>query len=882
MSDIYEFDVPSARCDSCIASILLSLQSEEFRSETGVIVESHQFNRSKRTLKLQIKSNNKKREEITKILKNGISDAGFPCIPIQSKIDLPKVLAKVPWYKQWLTSNWFLGILGTGSGISLLILSTVFTGGLPLFAMIGIGTISTVLTFALGAPFYYQAVINLAKARNLTMDTLFTVSTLTVVAVSLLSFAIPWLPMMFEAGLLIFGFRYLGLAIEETITHSIDVEKNFADRLPKNVKIVSGEENECELIAVRAGEELELAAGEIIPVDGECLTPSFIYDTIITGSPLPRAVKVGEKILAGMRLAEDAVSMRMRATPVLVDLKKDESVPVDGFCEEDCFVYDEEFKCSKKLNKGDPLLANTRLQSAGKLKVTVVATYTYLHRLDKNNEQAQFEKAPIQETTARTLQYFIPTVILVAAVSGIIVSLFFPPALALQSAISVLVAACPCTLGLITPLAVKIGINKAAEHGVQFKSARELEAADSVDAIVFDIHGTVTKGMPEVNGYRYNPDLCSEKTFLSYFATLEKNSQHPIAKAIVNYVSNKETEQVIVSELDKSNHSGIKAKIIRQVEPEELQDELLVGNHLMMAENDVDVSMYPEHQTMTGGQSVVYLARNKQVLGYMLLADPLRENAKETIAALTQKGIKTFICTGADEQTARRVAELLEIPFENVAWGCIGNSKNPQDNSKIAFINKLKAKGYHVAMVGDAANDSAAVAGSFGIAIKSPVADEITHQQASAIIQGNSLKPIVNIFTVAKQTVANIRQNLGFSLAYNMASMLLTGGLLLALGFTINPAVGVVLMILQTSLILLNAYRFKTQSLESEHKKSGREEEYAESYGCFNKFLFGKKPEVAPESALEETQSCGFKFRTPSPNPVLEAIDSQRTVNGLQ
>lgn len=322
MSDIYEFDVPSARCDSCIASILLSLQSEEFRSETGVIVESHQFNRSKRTLKLQIKSNNKKREEITKILKNGISDAGFPCIPIQSKIDLPKVLAKVPWYKQWLTSNWFLGILGTGSGISLLILSTVFTGGLPLFAMIGIGTISTVLTFALGAPFYYQAVINLAKARNLTMDTLFTVSTLTVVAVSLLSFAIPWLPMMFEAGLLIFGFRYLGLAIEETITHSIDVEKNFADRLPKNVKIVSGEENECELISVRAGEELELAAGEIIPVDGECLTPSFIYDTIITGSPLPRAVKVGEKILAGMRLAEDAVSMRMRATPVLVDLKK--------------------------------------------------------------------------------------------------------------------------------------------------------------------------------------------------------------------------------------------------------------------------------------------------------------------------------------------------------------------------------------------------------------------------------------------------------------------------------------------------------------------------------------------------------------------------------
>ncbi|ASQ46878.1 heavy metal translocating P-type ATPase [Legionella clemsonensis] len=885
MFDIYEFDVPSATCESCIASILHPLQQEEFKRNSGIIVEAHQFNRLKRTLKLQIKRSNKKREEITDLLKKEITEAGFPCIPIPSKTALPQALPKMSWYKQLLTSNWFLGGLGTGSGIILLILSTVFTGGLPLIAMIGIGTFSTALTLTLGAPFYYQAANNLFRAKNLTMDTLFTVSTLTVVTVSLLSFALPWLPMMFEAGLLIFGFRYLGLAIEETITQSIGAEKNFTDRLPDKVKLVA-EENASELIAIRAGEELELAAGDIIPVDGECLTSGFVYDTIITGAPLPRVVKAGEKVLAGMRLAENASPMKIKATPIIIDLEEGETVPVDGFCENDCFIEDEETKNARKVCEGEPLFAGTRLNSAAKLKVTAVATYTYLHRLDRNNERAQFEKAPIQETTARVLQYFVPAVIFLAMFCGVIISFFFPLTSALQSAISVLVSACPCTLGLITPLAVKIGINKAAEHGVQFKSARELEAADSVNAIVFDIHGTLTKGIPEVTDYRYDPRLSSKKEVFSYFAALEKNSRHPIAKAIVSYVNNEEIEQYTANELDNSNHSGIKAKIIRQVNTEDAMEEVIIGNQTIMEENGIDVSTQQEYLPGNGGQSVIYLARNKQILGCMLLSDPLREHAKETIAALTQMGKKIFICTGADKNTARRITALLNIPFENVAYGCVGISENSQDNSKIAFIKKLEAEGYHVAMVGDAANDSAAVARSFGIAIKSQVADEITQQQASAVIHGNSLKPIVNVFTVARQTVANIRQNLGFSLVYNMASMLLTGGLLVALGFTINPAVGVVLMILQTSLILMNAYRFKIQSLEqsTQEKVVMNNVECSESYGCFNR-LFGRKPEVQSAYTLQTEQNNRLPFSKVLSKTIEddEVKLSQRfTISGLQ
>ncbi|CEK09752.1 heavy metal translocating P-type ATPase [Legionella hackeliae] len=881
MSDIYEFNLPTASCESCIASILTQLEISG--TETGIIVKSHQFDREKKVLKLQIENNRKKRETNAEILRHYITKTGFPCREITQKT----TSAPAPLYKRVLTSNWFLAALGTISGATLLLFSVFFTGGLSLVGMAAIGAGSTALTLALGAPFYYQAVINLVKARTLTMDTLFTVSTLTVIITSLASFVVPWLPMMFEAGLLIFGFRYLGLAIEETITQNIGVEKLFKDRLPFKVKVI--DEEERELSTIKENEILQLYAKDTVPVDGECLTTSLIYDTIITGSPLPRVVKPGEKLLAGMVLAEDASPMKLKATPIIVSLESGDRTPVDGVSEQDCEIFDEDLQEKQQISAGDFVLAGTRLESATKIKVTSVATYSYLHRLDKNNEQAQFEKAPIQETTARSLQYFIPTVILVAIISGIIIGLFFPPALALQCAISVLVAACPCTLGLITPLAVKIGMNKAADHGVQFKSAKMLEAADSVTAVVFDVHGTLTTGIPQVTHFGHDPHLCSKETMFGYFAAMEKNAGHPIAKAIIEYVKNVTPEGFTVSEIDKNNHSGVRAKIIRQLPnnsgtTDEIEEELILGNQTMMEENNIDVSSL-QNLNLKGGQSLVYLARNKQLLGYMLLTDPLRPNAKETIAALTKMGKKIFLCTGADKMTAESIAELLDIPLENIAWGCVGYSENSQEKSKTAFIKKLQAEGHVVAMIGDAANDSSAVASCFGIAIRSKSADEITHQKASVVIQGDSLQPIVNVFTIAKQTVANIKQNLGFSLIYNMASMTLTGGLLVALGFTLNPAVGVVLMILQTSLILLNAYRFKTQNPGHVMPKKVEENDGPrESYGCLANFFNSKKPEITLKSELQEEVAPTLLFGNKLLNPYSPEPDlfQHHTVNALQ
>ncbi|WED43490.1 heavy metal translocating P-type ATPase [Legionella cardiaca] len=871
MSNTYEFYLPTIRCESCTASILHALNSEDFVNKNGIVIEFHQVDRFKKEIKLKIKNNKKKTTEVKKIIRQTIEDLGFTCIDITPEMTLPKT----SFWKKILTSNWLLGTIGTGSGIALLILSIVFSGGLSLGVMYAIGAVSTLLTLALGAPFYYQAIIKLLKSRTLTMDTLFTVSTLTVIGVSLAAFAFPWLPMMFEAGLLIFGFRYLGLAIEETITQKVAVEKKFKDRLPREVTVLATEElpkQQRKLSTIQAEEQLLIAAGGIIPVDGECLSPSAIYDTIITGSVLPRAIKPGERVLAGMRLAEDAEPMVLKAKSIILSLKKDDYIPVDGFCEsDDCRVYDEELQQENSVKKGEPLTAGTRLTSPAKVKVAAVGSYSYLHRLDNNNEQAQFEKAPIEEATTKILQYFIPAVIMLALLSGGIMSLFFPFAVALQCVVSVLVAACPCTLGLITPLAVKIGINKAAEHGVQFKSAKALQAAANVNAVVFDVHGTVTMGIPTAINHKFNSKLVSNQMMLSYFAALERQSSHPIASAIVDYVKEQQIDELPISilDIDNSNHSGLKAKITKPTpNPDstnlEETEELILGSQAIMQENGIDISVVERTLNLKGGQSAVYLARDKQLLGYMIIIDPVRPGAKEAITILKQEGIAVFICTGADKATAERYGELLDIPNDNICYGSVGISESIQDNSKTAFIEKLKAQGFNVAMVGDAANDSGAVSSTVGVAVKSKAGDEIIQQQASAVVQEDSLLPVASIFAIAKQTISNINQNLGFSLIYNMSSMLLAGGLLVAIGITLNPAVGVALMILQTSLVLLNAYRFKSQKLEHlQQAKVQPTVEYKESYGCLSNCFHGNQLTTTVTNSQEENSLSVPLFKQP-------------------
>ncbi|WP_133127938.1 heavy metal translocating P-type ATPase [Legionella nagasakiensis] len=777
----YCFSLPGIRCVNCVRPI-----EEVLRTCKTVRIEEFSVEVIEKKLTVRITDDGRSPATIRQLIREALDDVGVEAVDIESALEethssLPDALDRVDvepverevhtpdspvqaaerqrkksaFFKKILNSHWFLGFLGTGGGVALLILSlTGITFSLPVMIALGAGSI--VLSLILGAESYYEAIKKLTKTKALTMDTLFAISTFTVMLVSVAAFFFPWLPMMFEASLLIFGFRHIGIAIEESIKQTIDLGKHFKDRVPNVVRQLTHGTMEQKLLrALKPGDVILINPGEIIPIDGVCdVEESHIFDTIVTGSTLPRQIKRGESLLAGMVLAKGAPPLHLR--------------------------------------------------------VSALAKDSYLAQLDNHIARTNFEKAPLETATNKILQYFIPTVILFALGAAMVISFFFPPALAIKCAVAVLVSACPCTLGFITPLAVKIGMNKAAEHGVQFKSAKTLQEAEQIDGVVFDLNGTLTTGVPSVSHYEVVADGgLTANDLMAYAAVLERHSQHPVAKAVCKFAKEQKIglgAEVHVSEVDQSSHSGLTAKIDGEL--------YILGNQDMMIEHGIVTHDLAMTRKPVGGDSMIYLARGNKLVGSIVLSDPLRHNARHAVDSLKALGKQVYVCTGADATTAKRYAKLLDIPTANIRAACAGSS-GALINDKEAYIKQLKRRGHRVAMIGDAANDAVAIAASdFGIAIKSRHGDEVTQQQAGAVIQSGSLLPVVSAFAVAQQTVGNIKQNLLMSLGYNLVSMMVAGGLLLAIGISLNPAVGVALMILQSSLLLLNAYRFKQQPLK--------------------------------------------------------------------
>lgn len=734
-----------------------------------------------------------------------IEDAGFEYEPYESHtgqtIATPDSIATNSYLgsiKKILSSHWFQGSLGCIVGIAFLLVS-LLGGGLPMAAMIAMASISIILTLALGARSFYDAALKLYKSGTLTMDTLFALSTVAIIAVSVASFFIPWLPMMFEASLLIFGFRHVGLAIEESIKEKIN-PRNFKDRAPKKVtKILADEESIITLDRIQAGDLIKISPGEIIPVDGVCTSETSLYNTIVSGSPLSHNYPIDSKVLAGMRVAEHAPPFTIRAN-----------------------------KCFEK---------------------------SYLARLDEGIAKSLIEKAPIELRTSKILSYFIPSIISIAVISGIVIGLFFPPALAIQCAAAVLVSACPCTLGLIVPLAVKTGLHKSAEHGVQFKNAQTIQVAAEIDMVVIDLHGTLTTGEPTVSNYQVlNNSKLSKKDLLNLAYTLEQNALHPIGKALCSYAENNGAKKRAVDFNSDSHHAGIVGTINKK--------NYLIGSASLMQDYGITTAKIEQQLNLAAGDSVIYVAKQNKLIGYFITSQALRKDAKSSIDGLKKLGKKVHLCTGADEQTALRYANALGI--DTVHANCVGTSIEQGDKSKPAYIESLIQQGHKVSMVGDGANDAHAIATSnFGVAVASADTDEMTQHQAGAIIQGDSLLSMVSTFTLANQTVNNIKQNLLMSLVYNFGSVLIASGILLTIGFALNPAIGAALMGVQACLILMNVYRFKTQSLPHLQEGSEPENEITSSSFKIQNLLpsLQAKPKEAKSTEVSHKQGTLFTSR---------------------
>ena len=798
MSTTYVFSVPDIECAGCLSTVegCLSLslgqrlktafsfeenEKQEFKTITDgtttitILFAQAQF--PSRQLIVMLEEDHLASADVMRLLNLELDTVGFSC---QLKASEPKKNA---------TNHWFFGSVGVITGIVLLILSLVL-GPLPFVAMVSIGLVSVVLTVILGKDSYKEA-IKLGRGGGVNMHTLFAVSTATVMIVSVASFFFPILPMMFEVGLLIFGFNHIGEGIRNTLNKQMGLRTSFQDDAPKRVKkIQDGKVLEVSTDDLIAGDLLLIDTQSVIPVDGVCEEGTgFISTEIQTGDTDLQYVRVNDKMVAGMRLESGQIFLRV-------------SQPAK----------------SSLLARND-----ANILAANEKKV---------------------EESSWEHNARKMIKVFVPMVLVLAITSGIVIGFFFTPALAIQCAAAVLVSACPCTLGLIIPMAAKVGMDKTAESGMRFKNTKKLEDAYLVQHVIFDLNGTLTTTEAFVTDFKItDPESCSSEMFFNYVLTLEDGLRKTISLALCKTAKDKGAVLLPKERLDSMGYASAMIDGHRYC----------LGNRQMMRTLNIPFVDQP----VEGDESTVFLTRDNQVLGSIVLKRPLREKAVEVVHTLKAMGKQVHLCTGADEETALGYARVLGIPEKNVLANCQTSS-----NHKLRYMRSLSGK---KAMVGDGLNDVLVINESdFGIAM--PVdgledKDNKSVQVAAAVFKLKSLEPIVAAFEISRQTANNIHQNLLFSLLFNITVVLLAGGLLLTIGVALNPGIGAAFMILQTGLIMLNTYRFKQQKLvELKETSSVVVSADQSSYANVTHKLFSsssKRPSTAPESnqTLSDHQS---------------------------
>lgn len=681
-------------------------------------------------------------------LKERLDDVGFPCDAITSFTFAKKIYGHLS-----------KGLLASVFGLVLLALSMAGIM-LPFIALAVVAGLASIVTLYVGKDTYVEAFKQFRKTKSLMMSALLTVSTMVALIVSVVSLFLSGFPLLFDAALLILGFRHLGKAIEENAKLKCLSDMSIRHYVLSEVELIENPNaapadwiiKSYETKALKPGDVIRIRSGQKIPVDGECLDEqSSVYETILTGKTIPSSIKKGAKLEAEMRVAEHVRFITM--------------------------------------------------------KVTATEANSSLAHSDNRIEEDKANQPPLEMIVDTISRYFVPAIFALALIAGLCVGFLLNPFLALQTVISVIAAACPCFLALGTPLAVESGLRKASKHAIHFKGSntlQALQAAAKVNAIVFDFNGTLTEGKYKVTDFKIAEDeKISPAEFFSYFHALEKNREHSIAQEICSYAKRQDIKDIEVTD-DKYEAGRIEAKI---------QDQLYeVSDKKGMEESGIDTSQYETVIASHHGAQVIFIARGKKIIGYIILQDSLRKDAKLTLDQLRNRDKKTeiFICSGSDINILRPFAKELEVDEKNIKANCRGSQ------SKRDFIVALKEGGYTVAMVGDGINDREAVAASCGIAVQSPVASLETQQEAGIVIRDAkdvSLWPVAKAFMIADQTDSNIKQNLAISLACNMTSLLITCGILLLVGFAINPAVGAALMLLQIAFVLFNTYRIQKKTL---------------------------------------------------------------------
>jgi len=486
-------------------------------------------------------------------------------------------------------------------------------------------------------------------------------------------------------------------------------------------------------------------------------------------------------------------------------VKPGEKIPTDGKIINGRSAIDESMATGESMpvekGEGDEVIGSTiNKQGALKVEATRVGEDTFLSQVIQMVEEAQGSKVPIQAFADKITSYFVPTVIGIALLTfilwltiggtGVISSAIF-------ASIAVLVIACPCALGLATPTALMVGTGKGAENGVLIRDGEAVQTMKDITAIVLDKTGTITKGEPEVTDIISAQDYSQEEV-LRLAASAEKSSEHPLGAAIYQRAQEEELQLEEVEDFNAVVGRGIKAVCDGK--------NLLVGNQKLMEEEDIDISSFRDKVVALEeeAKTAMLVAYEGQSIGVIAVADTLKEDSVEAIAALKEMGLTTVMITGDNARTAQAIAD--EVGIEKVISEVMPDEKSSE-------IKKLQSQGEIVAMVGDGINDAPALKqANVGIAIGTGT--DIAIESSDLTLVRGELSAVVSGLKLSRYTFATIRQNLFWAFIYNTVAIPVA-----ALGF-LNPIIAAGAMTVSSISVILNSTRLKNKNITMAKSKS--------------------------------------------------------------
>ena len=614
--------------------------------------------------------------------------------------------------------------------------------------------LSTPVVLWAGWPFYVRAVQSVIN-RSLNMFTLIGLGVSVAYVYSVIGVLFPEIfpasmrgpdgsvGVYFEASAVIVTLILLGQVMELRARSQTGAAiKALLGLSPKTARKISstGVEEDIPLEHVQVGDLLRIRPGEKIPVDGIVTDgASSVDESMISGEPVPVKKQTGDKIIGAT--INTTGSLTMRAEKVGSD--------------------------------------------------------TLLARIVQMVAEAQRSRAPIQKLADLVAGYFVPVVITVSVLAFILWYFLGPEprlAYALIAAVSVLIIACPCALGLATPMSIMVATGKGATSGVLFKNAEAIETMRKIDTLVVDKTGTLTLGKPTLTGVVPAPDM-DEKQLLQLAASLETASEHPLAAAIVAGAREKGVEPVDVRDFDSVTGKGVRGSVNGH--------EVLLGNLRLMKDASVVVDTLAKRaeEMRKQGQTVMFVAADNQLAGLVAVSDPIKESTPEAIRKLHDEGMRVVMLTGDNKATAEAVAAKLDID-EVVA--------EVLPDEKALAVKRFQETGNKVAMAGDGINDAPALAQA-DVGIAMGTGTDVAVESAGVTLVKGDLTGIVRARKLSRATMANIRQNLFFAFIYNgLGVPVAAGALYPAFGITLSPIIAAAAMSLSSLSVVANALRLRS------------------------------------------------------------------------